>query len=220
VYSACHDELSERLASLFLGEWGLKAAFAALAAHEMAPYGTSTQLGLAALLREQHLDCDNYAALTGHFVHILLPDHPNTFAVIGLDGGKLGNHAQVILKTGQHGHILADPTVGIIAATSYNKLLSGKPVPSEKVQAFYAHNDPQILKFGKVVYDTITSGRIRPSNMLYYFSDLQEYLRFSYAVGSAWTDPPDVEAIVRAFPTPGVRALERDLTATLHKDKS
>ena len=93
AYSACRGELSIRLANFDFDEWGLKAVFAVLGAHAMAPYGGSAQFELQALLRERQLDCDNYAALAGHFIQILLPDHPNTFAIVGLDGGRVGNHA-------------------------------------------------------------------------------------------------------------------------------
>jgi hypothetical protein len=209
AYSACHQELSERLKNFGFDEWGMKASFAALSAHAMAPYGPSIKLELADLLAEQHLDCDNYAVLTGHFVHILLPDHPDTFAVIGLDGGKVGNHAQVFLRVAERRRILADPTVGIIAATGYNELLSGKSVQPDMVQAFYAYNDPDILKFGKVVSEAITSGGYQPSDMLYYFPDLEGYLSFSHSLERKWTDPLDVDAIVRSFPTPRSRGPQK-----------
>jgi hypothetical protein len=216
AYSTCHDELSKRLANFDFDEWGLKATFAALTAHMMAPYGKSGEIELEALLREQHLDCDNYAALTGHFVRILIPDHPSTFAIIGLDGGKVGNHAQVILRVAEDRRILADPTVGIIAATSYNRLLSGNPVPLEKVEAFYAYNDPEILKFGKTVYDAIIHGSYRPSDMLYYFENMDSFIRFSSGLGKVWTSPPDVDAIAALFPTHGAIALKRELAKTSH----
>jgi len=216
VYSDCHHELSERLASFGFDEQGLKAAFAAISAHAMAPYGSSQKFDLADLLREQHLDCDNYAVLTGYFVRILLPDHPDTFAMFGVDGGKVGNHAQVLLKVAEHWRILADPTVGIIAMTDYNALLSGKPVPPEQVRAFYAYNDPEVLKFGAVVYDAITSGAYRPSDALYYFWDLQRYISFARSIEAVSKDPPDVDAIVRLTPTPGARHLEKVLSATRH----
>jgi hypothetical protein len=51
AYSTCHDELSKRLANSDFDEWGLKATFAALAAHVMAPYGESVQIELEAFAR-------------------------------------------------------------------------------------------------------------------------------------------------------------------------
>jgi hypothetical protein len=114
---------------------------------------------------------------------------------------------------------LADPTVGIIAAAGFNEILSGKPVPSEKVVAFYAYDDPEIIKFGNKVYSAITSGGYRPSDLLYYFSDLRSYVSFSRALGRVWSDPPDIDAIARFFPTPGATALKRNLVAALPQKK-
>jgi hypothetical protein len=213
-YSVCRDELSERLRHFGLDEWGLKAAFAAISAHAMAPYGNSVAVDLPILLREKYLDCDNYAALTGHFVDLLLPDHPGTFTVIGLQGKKIGNHAQVILRVAEEHRILADPTLGIIADIDYDALLSGRPVLPEKIQVFYVHSDPNIIAFGKTVYTAILSGSYLPSDLLYYFADMKSFLRFSHAIEPAFATPIDVDKIADALPTPGGVALVRQLANT------
>jgi hypothetical protein len=214
AYSACRDELSKRLSSFHLDENGLKAAFAALAAHAMAPYGNSEKLELAELLQEQHLDCDNYAVLTGYFVGLLLPDLPRAFRVLGVQSKEIGNHAQVILRVGKHQHILADPTVGIIAETGYNKLLAGEAVPPEKIEAFYAFADPDIVAFGKKVYAAIAQGRYRPSDLLYYFSDIDSLVKWSYAVkpifGAKLINSDEIASVL---PTPGGVRLRRQLAA-------
>lgn len=204
AYVSCQSELAERLRDLKLDEWGLKASFAVIAAHAMAPYGQSSAFELPVLMREKFLDCDNYAALTGYFVAILLPDHPRTFSVVGFEGKTIGNHAQLILRVGAHHRILADPTVGIIADVGYNALLSSKPVPAEKIQAFYAHHDADILKFGNTVYSAIASGSYRPSDLLYYFDSMKRFLIFSYAVQPAFEQKPiNVDKIMSELATPG-----------------
>lgn len=172
-------------------------------------------LDLPSLLREKHIDCDNYAALTGYFANILSPGRENDLIIIGLDGGSVGNHAQVFFRISHNREILADPTVGIYAEEGFNDLLSGKPLATDKIAVMHMHKDVAIDAFGNRVYTALAEGRYRPSDLLYYFHGLDAFLRFSKAVDPYFIKG-SVSQIVSHYPTPASDALRKNLDASLH----
>lgn len=61
-----------------------------------------------------------------------------------MDGGAVGNHAQIMYKSGNN-RLLLDPTTGVVAAITFNKLMSGQPVPEEQVRVFGSRPKPSTL---------------------------------------------------------------------------
>lgn len=177
VFDACHTEITSKLASLNLSEQERKIAFLSILAHSMAPYGSSHSITLKDLLSDKVMDCDNYAILTGLFSRIFLDEN---FAVnfVGFDGGAIGNHAQLFV--GEKGEeLLLDPTIGLVARIGLNELLMGKPVQKDQLRIFRQRSDEKLDFFAETVIDAITNGKYRPSDILYHFSSLDEYLIFT-----------------------------------------
>ena len=124
AFSACRKELGNKVATLGLTEKQTQLAFVSILAHSMAPYGPSTVVKLAELLKEPVLDCDNYAILTGHFARILVGKKID-LNFVGFDGGLIGNHAQIFADV-DGTRLLLDPTIGLIARISFDETLAGK----------------------------------------------------------------------------------------------
>ncbi|MBF9232145.1 hypothetical protein [Microvirga alba] len=207
AYSACEGELKRQLANLELGEQQTRAAFASVAANAMAPYGTSTSLKLKDLLRDKTLSCDNYAALTGYFATILLTV-PHKLIFVGFDGGAVGNHAQLFAQIGED-QMLVDPTIGLVAKTNFNEMLQGGKVSSSKIAIFDQHRDGLATWLGRSVVLALEEGLYNPSDILYYFHSMEEYVAFSSEIEPLWHGDP--ERLVRRYPTPASEVLRRNL---------
>lgn len=208
AYSACHAEFASKTASLKLTESQAKVAFLSVLAHAMAPYGNSVSLKLDDLLADKVMDCDNYIVLTGHFTRLFLGKTNVTTKFVGFDGGAVGNHAQLIVEDNGD-QLLLDPTIGLVAKVSFNDLLMGKSVPDERIRLFKQHPDKTLDTFIPKVAGAVSNGSYRPSDMLYYFPSLDEYLAFSDETAPLWKS--DVDALLRRFPTPGSQALRKNL---------
>lgn len=208
AFEGCKAELASKMGSLGLSEQQTKAAFVAVLANAMAPYGPSRSITLKDLLADKMMDCDNYAILTGHFIRIFLgKQFPVRFS--GFDGGAVGNHAQLFV--GENGEqLLLDPTVGLVARIGFDDLLMGKPLQAKQIRIFRQHPDKTLDTFIDKVLDALTHGRYRPSDLLYYFASLDEYVRFSVDTDALWNT--DVDALLLRFPTPGSRALHKRLS--------
>jgi hypothetical protein len=208
AFSACRIELGDKLETLNLTEPQLRVAFASILAHAMAPYGESVAVRLDHLLHERNLDCDNYAMLTG-YLHRLTPGRRLGLKFVGFDGGFVGNHAQIIAES-DSADLLLDPTIGLVARLNFDQLLRGEVVAHSRIRVFQQHNDTRVDQFARTVVDALANGRYRPSNLLYYFSSLEDYVAF-VDEGSALRKS-DINAFLRRYVTPGAQALKRRLT--------
>jgi hypothetical protein len=210
AYNGCQSDLQRHLES-----WGLRrdqryAIFAALVAHRMAPYGESLALTLDDLLAARQLDCHTYVALTGYLLRFL-PASDYRLRFLGFDGGVIGNHAQLLFETRDQS-ILLDPTIGMIAMIGYDELMMGAKVDPDRVFSAFAYKDSDIDLFERRVVDAVIEGRYRPSDALYYFQSLDDYIAFSRSTERYWKS--DLRQIVRSFPAPGAVALSRELLAS------
>jgi hypothetical protein len=207
VYKACNVELTQKTSPLNLNEQQRKIVFLSILANSMAPYGGSRSIRLEDLLSDKVMDCDNYAILTGYFNRIFLGESVH-IKFYGVDGGAIGNHAQLFI--GENGEqLLLDPTIGLVAKVGFNDLLMGKAVRNDQIRIFRQHNDSNIDFFAKKVLDALLNGKYRPSDLLYYFSSIDEYLEFSNEIAHLWES--DTNALLRRFPTPGSLALRKNL---------
>ncbi|WP_156928703.1 hypothetical protein [Bradyrhizobium sp. th.b2] len=151
--------------------------FASTAAHNLRPYGKgcpSQEYG--ELLRSEHLDCSNYGLLTYYFSRLLLGEadrRPLSF--VGWDGGAVGNHQMLFLsEPGKTPHLAIDPTLGIACIASFDDIASGKPVPPDAIAIIGATEQ---LNASRVVFITaLLEGQFRPSDLLYYFPTVEDYL--------------------------------------------
>lgn len=202
----CQQEINEKLKPLQLTEAEKRIAFLSILAHSMAPYGPSRSILLEDLLSDKSMDCDNYAILTGHF-NSITNDKTYEINFVGFDGGAVGNHAQLFISSEKG--LLLDPTIGLVARIGFNDLLSGKPMKSNEVIIFRQRTDKQLEFFEKKVYNSILQGKYKPSDLLYFFHSLDDYLRFSDRIGPLWGK--DINDLVAQFPTPASKALRDNL---------
>lgn len=200
----CEDELNQKLDGLGLSEQQKDAVLASLFAHALKPYGQSFSYKLKDLLKDSHLDCDNYTALTGYLLKYIRPTGYR-LRFVGFDGGAVGNHAQLIFEDA-NGQLLIDPTIGLVARVEFNELMSGKPIPPYRVRVFYHHGDTPLAPFVGRVVNAIVQGQYRPSDLLFYVLDLEDYIAFLRETAKNWKK--DQKRLVRSYPTPGAAALQ------------
>jgi hypothetical protein len=208
AYAACRDELHRKLGAMQLTPAQEQVAFAAVLAQGMAPYGSSRSVRLEDLLRDKAMDCDNYAILTGYLAREF---GVATLSFAGFDGGAVGNHAQLFYAQ-PHEELLLDPTIGMVARVDFNHLLQGKPVAAADLKVFRQHDDPAIDAFARTVSGAVRDGKYLPSDLLYYFHSLHDYIAFSDDIVPLWSRPTYDPLLLR-FPTPASAALRRNLEA-------
>ena len=208
AYAACRDELHRKLGAMQLTPAQEQVAFAAVLAQGMAPYGSSRSVRLEDLLRDKAMDCDNYAILTGFLAREF---GVATLSFAGFDGGAVGNHAQLFYAQ-PHEELLLDPTIGMVARVDFNHLLQGKPVAAADLKVFRQHDDPAIDAFARTVSGAVRDGKYLPSDLLYYFHSLHDYIAFSDDIVPLWSRPTYDPLLLR-FPTPASAALRRNLEA-------
>ncbi|MGF6781107.1 hypothetical protein [Paraburkholderia sp. GAS334] len=104
-----------------------------------------------------------------------LPARDYRLRFLGFNGGAVGNHAQLIFAKGNT-RILLDPTTSIIAKADYNELLGGTPIAPIHVMSFVAADSPDIVKFRETVANALLQGKYKPSDALYFFQNLDDFV--------------------------------------------
>lgn len=171
ILPACQPELAEVLGEDFgaVDEPTLRAVLATVAAANFAEYGSSSAVACEAIEKSQHLNCGNLVFLMGYLYGGL---KEKGIRPIGVDGGAVGNHAQIMYKSGNN-RLLLDPTTGVVAAITFNKLMSGQPVPEEQVRVFRV-KAKTIDSFRDRVYRAVVGGGYLPSDLMYMHESLWE----------------------------------------------
>ncbi|AZW42783.1 hypothetical protein CWR61_04265 [Bordetella bronchiseptica] len=171
ILPACQPELTEVLGEDFgvVDEPTLRAVLATVAAANFAEYGSSSAVAYDAIEKSQYLNCGNLVFLMGYLYGGL---KEKGIRPIGMDGGAVGNHAQIMYKSGNN-RLLLDPTTGVVAATTFNKLMSGQPVPEEQVRVFRV-KARTIEPFRDKVYRAVVDGGYLPSDLMYMHESLWE----------------------------------------------
>jgi hypothetical protein len=207
-FITCQTELKEKLDKLKLSDKQIFMVYLSILSQSMAPFGHSNSIELVDLLKDKTLDCDNYALLFGHFYKIF-NDQGMSLRFIGYDGGAIGNHAQIFAE-GKEGTILLDPTIGLVAKTTFNTLLRGYPLKESEFIRFRVHEDTNIDLFAKKVIDSISKGKYRPSDLLYFFTSIEDFIAFSKETSQLWEEK-NWPLLIRKYPTPGSIALKKKL---------
>lgn len=135
---------------------------ATIVSHYSAPYGSSNAITEEGILKAETLNCGNYGLLVSFLTG------EEGFDFVGFEGGAIGNHQQLFYES-EGVSLLLDPTIGMIAFTDFDHLMSGKSV--EDVFSFYS-GESAMQQFNKVVLDAVTNGKYRPSDLLYYYEDI------------------------------------------------
>jgi hypothetical protein len=164
----------------------LKFAFCGLVAFDLKPYGASKAITMEELRSAPALDCDNYAILHWRLFELLVPDSTTNVAALGWNGGPIGNHAQMIAHKPADangsggGAMFVDPTTGIIlCGHDFDWIASGRKVNQYYLKDFYA----SCGRVGTItdslhgqVLEALARGLYRPSQLLYYYVDLDRYI--------------------------------------------
>jgi hypothetical protein len=184
VWASSKTKFKNDVGSIFASKHDdiLAAAFAAIAAYDLKPYGQSTAMDLRSLLDEPHLDCDNYCLLTWHLFTIIKPTSTVTLTMVGWDGGAVGNHAQIIAEIPAVSAWLLDPTIGlIVAGATFDNLCQGVPLTY--------HTQPagtRDIAYSHKIKSAVSLGKYRPSDLLYYMTP-ERYITRSPREG--WATP-------------------------------
>lgn len=150
------------------------AAFCAIAAYDMAPYGPCAARDFEGVLNAPALDCDNYCLLTYYLFLTLRPSSTVTLAMVGWDGGAVGNHAQILATIGDANAWLLDPTIGlIVAGATFDRVCMGEPLTFMSQPA-----GVRDATYSQMVRNALSGGKYRPSDLLYYFSPVWRYVAF------------------------------------------
>lgn len=137
------------------------------------------------LIQEQQLDYDNYVLLTIHLFRILRPNSSIDVDMVGWEGGMVGNHAQIIVNAPGE-PLMIDPTVNVVARVDFDEMASGKRVSRRDIIALSQRDDPP--GFQQRVVTALQVGDYRPSHILYYFNNPEDYAPALASV-SKWPTP-------------------------------
>ena len=137
--------------------------------------GMTTSFSLQDLLNTEKLVCNNYGYLATELYHVVFPsgsDPGTTIQMIGFGAGPFGNHAQIIFVNGNFS-LLCDPTLGLVARTTFASLLAGHPVASSVIhQWVYRVEATQYMQnamsnFRSEVYSAIVGGLYPNASLIY-----------------------------------------------------
>jgi len=173
AFDACGNELRlalEQIDKSLATDAIINATLATAVSHNTAPYGSSGAWYYNEIITDTYLNCGNQTLLVGY----LLPDAKLRF--IGVDGGAVGNHAQLILEQ-EKLQLLLDPTISAIAKTNFNHLFQGQPITDVIVINPNPENSKYIRDtFTSRVVNALQEGNYKPSDILYYFQSLNHRL--------------------------------------------
>lgn len=156
----------------------LAAAWAAIVAWDLKPYGPETDaIMLADLLAEPTMACDSYVRLAWYGAQIVPAAAGVQIAALGWNAGAIGNHAQMMASVGTD-TLLLDPTIGLVVRfprmsilNAYNQILQGVPVLPADMASFENYNFYPGA-FTQTVKGALLGGLYRPSDALYYVAAL------------------------------------------------
>lgn len=172
IFSSCNREIRSILAQDFgpIGDDALRAILSTIIAANFADYGNSSAITFEDIANSDFLNCGNTILLAGY----LYGSKERSLRSIGFDGGKIGNHAQLYYNNGTQ--LLLDPTIGLIAKTSFDDLLRGVPVPKDQIRVF-SIKAKNIDLFRQKVYLAVLLGQYHPSDFMYMHETLQDHLQ-------------------------------------------
>jgi hypothetical protein len=165
-------------------------AVAALVCHALKPYGTGSLPDLRSMLAASTLDCSNYGILALYVSRVLAADIDSSIEVhlVGWQSETIGNHQMLfaVMRDTGEGALVLDPTVGVIAKGTFDWVASQRPISPSNILAFCQQS---ILDTSRdQVVDALINGRLKPSELLYYFES-EEHLVKRFGSPSEWSTP-------------------------------
>ena len=170
-FQAHRDSMQKFLGGKFsdLSEEELYVIYCSLASYGMAPYGPTSSVDLAGMLRESHLSCGNYPVLTMKLAEAGKPDIYEHVYVPFVAWRRRVNdgHGMLFLMKTNGTDVYVDPTYGYLVRTDFNKIFGGHSVNANCFRDFGYRNEEAHSK--RLVKKLIVNGEIRPSELLYYY---------------------------------------------------
>lgn len=152
----------------------IRFAVCALISFDLKPYANSETFTLKELIQEDGLDCDNYVALAWQFFDIMRPQSEAEVLIVGWEGGPIGNHAQMQIKTPGQPSMYCDPTIGLLVGNlDFDKLCMGIVPAASETYSIHSHNPrTEISTLNTNVSAAIMAGTYRASHLLYVCNSL------------------------------------------------
>ncbi|AWM87675.1 VCBS repeat-containing protein [Microvirga sp. 17 mud 1-3] len=174
-----------------------KAAFSAIIAHELKPYGASTATDLKGLMQSSGLHCGNYSLLTRFIFDALAPNSKLDVAMVGWRGGPIASHQQVMVGVPGKDAFLLDPTAGLIIRTGgLNSIMAGEEIPPQHIASFRFRSE--LAEFNTKLLDTLEHGNFRAGQFVNWY-EVTDYDPFYISQTSAPT--PQRESFVKTSAT-------------------
>ncbi len=156
--------------------------FCALLAYDLKPYGPASPCELTELLAAPSLSCCGYVLLAWRLFLLLQPQPTTTVTAGGWRGGFQRSHCQLFAHKAPDaygefgGDWLVDPSTGLLlCGHDFNFIASGHAINFAYLRDFYWRGD--IDEFRWRVRVALHDGLYRPSDLLYYVSDLDRFAR-------------------------------------------
>lgn len=189
VYAACRTDLAALLGAPFadLPAEDLALIFCSLLANALAPYGESNATSLTEMLDARTLNCGNYPFLMIRLHERLGPPADPPVSLVGWTGGYFGDHSLAYRAHPDPGRCLfLDPTAALVARATFDDVVSGRPVPADRLVCF-AYREAEV-PFALWIAKAFAKGRLKPSDLLYYFESLDHQLT-RYGEPNIWPTP-------------------------------
>lgn len=186
-YIAYRTDFIGRLGSGLSGvsEEGRKLCFASIVAHDLKPYGQSTSTQLTDLLNDNSLDCDNYIYLTWWLFKEMVASPALTVNMVGWNDGAVGNHAQIFAHGAGSWPFLVDPTVAMIAQTTWRRVMTKDTVTM--FADFYWRTE--LTTFKNTVVSALQNGLYWPEDLMYFAKSPEQYINDLRGHRDLWATP-------------------------------
>lgn len=155
----------------------LRFAFCCFVAFDLKPYIGSAAKSLRDLMNEDGLDCDNYVRLAWYFFQVMRPRYTSEICAVGWEGGPIGNHAQMQIKTAGAPDLYCDPTIGLaVHGVDFDALCTGFQVPPSCLYSIFSTNHrPDVNDLNANTISAMINGSYRASHLLYVYTDMPRY---------------------------------------------
>jgi hypothetical protein len=192
-------ELRATLLRKQLGAWGatiggdgLGLVFSAFVASALKPYGRGCpNCDLASILQASHLDCSNHSLLTIYLARLCVEGLADHFAlrVVGWQGPVVGNHQMIFAEPKRHSvqpYLALEPTFGIAAKGTYDHIARGMRITPADIASMPSWRELSTGRNSMIAL--LREGQFRPSDLLFYFEDVEHYLQRFGSVAQ-WPTP-------------------------------
>lgn len=173
-----------------------KAVWATALAYQMRYYGSNspepgTYSGIAGVyLPRTWMSCFSYCCGVHAIMEVLEPAYESLIwlSMQGMNGGYVGNHAQLWLFDTNNSNrftastqLMLDPTIGLIARCTFNDVFKGVSISSSNIHSFYsmpAYGD-SLATLNTNVQAALQNGYYKPEEMYQHLKNKAKILLYA-----------------------------------------